>query len=115
MRISDWSSDVCSSDLFLFDIAVGMLVMIKLCRRAGDQGERSTEFMRNIREELNFGVIHLLVLFMFQLFNKNSFFEFRSLFKNNEDQVPDCASDADIEKTGDIVFQERGKNLKIEG
>src|SRR3546814_18223320 len=38
MRISDWSSDVCSSDLFLFDLA-----SYEKCHRRGNESEREDQ------------------------------------------------------------------------
>src|SRR3546814_2439202 len=35
MRISDWSSDVCSSDLQWADLAEGRLRLDRLCRNSG--------------------------------------------------------------------------------
>src|SRR3546814_4596848 len=43
MRISDWSSDVCSSDLLLAITALTIVVVTKFHAAAGDQASCSSE------------------------------------------------------------------------
>src|SRR3546814_4351001 len=61
MRISDWSSDVCSSDLFIFgDVATAILVEDKEIAPAGHWDilgtKLKTVFSNNIRN--NFGFLN---------------------------------------------------------
>src|SRR3546814_10998454 len=49
MRISDWSSDVCSSDLALASLAIGLKDWTKMTEA---QFEEASDFLRRVHENV---------------------------------------------------------------